>query len=82
MNASEKVIILRAMEESCELIRGYIHDIGGCDHSVNICVCEDMRILDRLTDCVSLIKNSLERENPAAASAVVGYNAQTGNKEK
>lgn len=35
-----------ALRQSEKFIRDYLRDSGGCDHSVGICECETVRLLD------------------------------------
>lgn len=40
--------LLKAAKEVLPIMRGYIKDIGGCDHQVGICCCADIRACDAL----------------------------------
>lgn len=43
-----KEIIL--LEEARKVIEEYVNECGGCDHSVGICMCLEINLLDEIDD--------------------------------
>jgi hypothetical protein len=56
-----------AAKPSLELLKEYFKEIGGCDHSVGLCMCEDIRVADRLQEAL---------ETPSDLSALREHEAK------
>lgn len=38
----------KLLTDALELIQGYLKEQGGCDHSVGICACHDLRVAEEI----------------------------------
>lgn len=56
-NAEEDAIPLSETTDALEVLGRLLSDLGGCDHSAGICLCEQARALDTL-------RLALERKSP------------------
>lgn len=46
-----------AMKPAIALLREYIESVGGCNHDVGICICDDKRILSDAERIIGLTPN-------------------------
>ena len=49
---NEVFTLKESLKPALSLLREYIQSSGGCDHSVGICYCEDIRILEEAEKAV------------------------------
>ncbi len=55
MNANDAKELISASADALALIREYLENLGGCDHSVNICMCRDIRVAERLSEILHVV---------------------------
>ena len=53
---------LKVLRDALELLRDYIEECGGCDHSVGLCGCLDRQLLGAATAVLDRWAQSSERD--------------------
>src|ERR1700685_1628037 len=48
VDLSEAPLITRTLIRARQSIAAAINDVGGCDHSVNVCVCSDKAVVEAI----------------------------------
>ena len=49
---------LGLLKECLEYVKNNIDELGGCDHSVGICMCGDISLADRLAEAIKKAQES------------------------
>ena len=47
----------KAMQPAIALLREYVESVGGCDHDVGICICDDKRVLEDAERIIGVLPN-------------------------
>ena len=56
---------LKVLGDALELLREFIEDCGGCDHSVGVCICGERELLNEATAALqSLVSCDRDKRDP------------------
>ena len=47
--------LLAALKDCVDLLDGYFKEVGGCDHSVGICMCSDFAVNARAKEVIAKV---------------------------